>query len=226
MAAGKKKYDSYPSPRGIAKYVHLSQPQTYKGKTTYSVELILDPNAQSTKDFIAFIEAQEQAGFTEAKKMHPKAVLKSKLWKPETNKDSDGNQIPTGKVVVKFAHLASGKTKDGGVWDFTPTLVDAKRVPLPKGIVIFGGSTVIVSYIITHTVMPGGDGGEPDKYYAKLSLNGAQVLDLKDSFTRDPASLGFAVEDGYSSEDAFGEQVTDGGADAEEQATGGPVVDF
>jgi hypothetical protein len=137
--------------------------------------------------------------------MYPKAQLKSKLWKPETNKDEDDNLIPTGKIVVKFAHAAFGEKQDKTKWEFQPTLVDSKRAFLPKGTVIFGGSVIKVSYGISFTTMPGG-GEEPDKYYAKLTLQGVQVLTLKDSFTRDAASLGFGVEEGYSSEDALGEQ--------------------
>jgi hypothetical protein len=224
--AGKKKYPVYTSPKGVAKYAHLSQPQTYKGKTAYAVELILDPELQSTKDFIAFIEAQEKAGFAEAQKMYPKVQLKSKLWKAETNKDEEDNQIPTGKIAVKFAHAAFGEKQDGSKWEFKPTLMDANTAVLPKGIVIFGGSVIKVSYGVTHTTMPGG-GDEPDKYYAKLSLQGIQVLTLRDSFTRSAGDLGFQKEEGYSSEDAFGEQAEEAGdtASAEAQA-GGTVPDF
>lgn len=200
----KKKYPLYTTPKGIAKYAHLSQPQTYKGKTAFAVELLLDPNLQSTVDFLAFIDAQEEAGYHEALKMYPKAVLKSKLHKPEVNKDEDDNPIPTGMVSVKFAHAAFGERKDGTKWEFKPTLADANLAHLPKGIVIFGGSTIKVAYVITHTTMPGG-GDEPDKFYAKLSLQGIQVLVLRDAFTRDAVSLGFQKEEGYSSEDAFGE---------------------
>jgi hypothetical protein len=203
--AGKKKYPVFTSPKGVAKYAHLSQPQTYKGKTAYGVELLLDPELQSTKDFLAFVDAKEQEGFKEAQKMYPKAHLKSKLWKPETNKDEDDNLIPTGKISVKFGHAAFGEKQDGTKWEFKPTLMDANTAVLPKGIVIFGGSEIKVSYGITYTTMPGG-GEEPDKFYAKLSLQGVQVLNLRDSFTRTASDLGFQKEEGYSSEDAFGEQ--------------------
>lgn len=225
--AGKKKYPIYTSPKGVAKYANLSKPQTYKGKTAYGVELLLDPELQSTKDFIAFIEAQEQAGYAEAKKMHPKAVLKSKLWKEETNKDEDDNQIPTGKLSVKFAHVAAGVKQNGSAWEFKPTLIDATTAFLPSGVVIFGGSVIIVSFGITHTTMPGA-GDEPDKYYAKLALQGVQVLSLKDSFTRDAASLGFSKQEGYSAEDAFGEKdAPSGGGAGEDGATGSAgVPDF
>jgi hypothetical protein len=223
--AGKKKYPVFASPKGVAKYAHLSQPQTYKGKTAYSVDLILDPELQSTKDFLAFVDAQEQAGFAEAKVMYPKALLKSKLWKPETNKDEDDNEIPTGKIVVKFAHVAKGLKKDGSPWEFKPTLLDANMAVLPAGVVIFGGSVIKVSYGITHTTMPGG-GEEPDKYYAKLSLQGVQVLTLRDAMTRDGASLGFQKEEGYSSEDAFGEKSPEQSDDAAEAAQADGVPDF
>lgn len=220
----KKKYPVYTTPKGVSKYVHLSQPQTYKGKTSYSVEMLLDPQLQSTVEFLAFIDAQEQAGFTEAKKMYPKAVLKSKLWKPETNKDEDGNLIPTGMIAVKFGHNACGVKQDKTTWEFKPILVDANMAYLPKGITIFGGSVIRVSYGIMFTTMPGGD-GEPDKFYAKLALQGVQVTTLKDSYTRDASSLGFSKEDGYSSEDAFGEQ-SPKPEDGEDEAAPGAVPDF
>jgi hypothetical protein len=224
--AGKKKYPVFTSPKGVAKYAHLSQPQTYKAKTSYGVELILDPELQSTKDFIAFLEVKEREGYEEALKMYPKAVLKSKMWKQDTTKDDEGNYIPTGKIAVKFGHAAFGEKQDKTKWEFKPTLIDANLAHLPKGIVIFSGSEIKVSYGITYTTMPGG-GDEPDKFYAKASLQGVQVLNLKDAFTKSGAELGFTKEEGYSSEDAFGERAPDhSDNDAEAGQSGGRPPDF
>ena len=158
--------------------------------------------------------------------MYPKAVLKSKLYKDDTYKDDEDNLLPTGKISVKFAHTAGGTKKDGSIWTFTPTLIDANMEPIPKGVVIFGGSQIKVSFGITYTTMPGGGKGEekePDKFYAKASLQGVQVIQLGSS-VRDGASLGFTKVEGYSATDAFGEP--DKAEEGAEASTDAATPDF
>jgi hypothetical protein len=190
------------------------------------VELVLDPEEASTREFCNALQQRELKGYDAALKMYPKAVCKSKLFRPETNKDEEGNQIPTGKVVVKFARTAAGVRKDGTAWTSRPPeLVDAKGKPLSSGTVIFGGSKIKVSFTVSDTTMPGG-AGEPDKYYAKLVLEGVQVLNLVASYQRDAAALGFTEEEGYSSTDAFGEQTPAATDEEAEGAAAGAVPDF
>lgn len=204
------------TPEGIAKYAHLNEPQTkFKAAGTYSVHLVLDPEKDGI--FLAELEGLAQAAFAKAKAENPKAVNKTVLTKPDTAKDSDGNEIPNGKVVVKFAKDAGGTTKAGKVWEFKPTLYDSQGNSLPKGTVIYGGSRIHVAFRPQPTLMPTGD------FYYSLKLEAVQVVHLVSSFTRDMASVGFAKREGYIAEtqNAFGEEVP---AEAEVEGTG--VADF
>lgn len=219
MAEKRPKAKNYVTPDGVAKYAHLNQPQTnFKAQGVYGVHLILDPNDATVAAWIDGLRAAETKGFAEAQKENPKAVNKTVLVKPDTSKDSDGNDIPTGKVVVKFSHDASGTRKDKTEWTWKPDLFDSTGVPLPKGIVVYGGSKIAVSYQMKTVLMPTGD------FYLSLKLQGVQVLSLVDSFTREASSFGFAKRDGYvaESQDAFGEEVPVDEAGAEEPG----VADF
>lgn len=219
MAEKRPKAKNYVTPDGVAKYAHLNQPQTnFKAQGVYGVHLILDPNEPTVAAWIEGLKAEEAKGFAAAQQENPKAVNKTVLIKPDTSKDSDNNDIPTGKVVVKFSHDASGTRKDKAEWTWKPDLFDANGTPLPKGVVVYGGSRIAVAYQMKNVLMPTGD------YYLSLKLQGVQILSLVDSFTREASSLGFAKRDGYiaDSQNAFGEE-----APAEDGAAEEPgVADF
>lgn len=203
MAEKQPKAKNYVTPDGVAKYAHLNQPQTnFKAQGVYGVHLIIDPNDPTVAAWINGLKDEETKGFAAAQKENPKAVNKTVLMKPDTSKDSDGNDIPTGKIVVKFSHDAAGVRKDKTEWTWKPDLFDANGTPLPKGIVVYGGSKIAVSYQMKPVLMPTGD------FYLSLKLQGVQILSLVDSFTREASSLGFAKRDGYiaESQDAFGEE--------------------
>lgn len=218
MAEKKPKAKNYVTPDGVAKYAHLNQPQTnFKAQGVYGVHLILDPNDTTVAAWLEGLEAAETKAFADAQKENPKAVNKTVLVKADTSEDSDGNHIPTGKVVVKFSHDASGTRKDKTEWTWKPDLFDALGTPLPKGIVVYGGSKIAVSYQMKNVLMPTGD------FYLSLKLQGVQVLSLVDSYTREAGSLGFTKREGYiaESQDAFGEEVS-----AEAGAEEPGVADF
>jgi hypothetical protein len=217
MATKKKEYVNWTTPKGVAKYVHLNIPQTnFKAAGEYGVHMIYNPEDAAFQTFKAFIDVEMAKGFAEAKSNNPDAVNKTKLFVADTSKDSDGNKIPTGNVAVKFKMTASGKYKDGTVWTRKPSIVDSNGTHVPKGLVIFGGSVIKISYNIKHTLMPTGD------FYTSLPLQGAQILTLVDSSVRSAKELGFGKEEGYAvDEDAFGEQTTGPGASASEEV---PVV--
>jgi hypothetical protein len=217
MATKKKEYINYTAPKGVAKYAHLTTPQTkYRAEGDYSVQVVYDPDDAAFQTFQSFVTAENQKAFAAAKAENRDAVDKTKLFTMDTNKDSDGNKIPTGKTVVKFAHRASGIKKDKSTWTFKPSLFDAAGNPAPKGIVIFGGSVVKVSYGLKHTLMPTGD------FYTSLQLQAVQILTLVDAMVRSAGQFGFGKEEGYvADEDAFGEQTTGPGASASEEV---PVV--
>lgn len=198
----------FTSPKGAAKWAKLNIPDTkFKPEGAYSVELVLDPEDAATIEFVAKIEAAHEAGYIAAKKADPKKKYTKQdiKIKPETTKDGE----PTGKTIVSFTAKASGtRKKDNSKWTFRPALFDAKRVPLPNDIVVFGGSLIKVSYSIRHTPMPTG------LFYTTLSLKAVQVLDLKAMGSRDASEYGFEDEDGFTSDPASETPTSTGEAQA------------
>lgn len=212
MAEQKKKEEVYTTPKGVAKYPHLTVPQTLIGdktvEPTFNVSLLLDPNDAATIALIEKIETAHKKGLAEAKAKNPKKKYidqgTDNMFKDETTKDGE----PTGKVVFKFKAKAQGKRKDGSEWSFRPALFDAKGAALPKDAAIFGGSVIKVGYSIRHAAM------ETGSFYTSLSLKAVQGIVIKSEYVKDASEFGFVSEDG---EDAFGEQTASAGDSGAEQ---------
>lgn len=214
--AEKKKYPIYTSPKGVAKWAHLNVPQTMVGDKpvdpNYNVTLLVDPNDATTIEFVATISKMHAAALEAERKANPKKKYKdagiSNMIADDTNKDGE----PTGKTALKFKHKANGERKDKTTWTYKPDMYDAAGKPLPKGVVIFGGSVIKVAYGVKHTPMPTGS------FYTSLQLQAVQVIDLKSEYTKEASAYGFSSEEGYTGEgeeNAFGEQnTTDEAADA------------
>lgn len=203
MAAKKPEYKNWTSPKGVAKYCHLAIPQTkYKPEGVFSVQMVYHPDDVAYQTFHAHVMTEMNKAFAVAKAENPDAINKSNLFTRDTNKDAEGNKIPTGNILVKFAHAAKGTRKDKSVWEFKPFVYDSAGNHAPKGIVVFGGSVLKVSYSIKHTLMPTGD------FYTSLQLQAAQIITLVDAMVRSASEFGFGKEEGYvADEDSFGEPV-------------------
>lgn len=216
MAEQKKKKVYFTTPKGVAKFPHLTVPQFKVGNNTvdpnYNVTLLLDPNDAATIELQEKIVAAHAAGLAAAKKADPKKrytdMGTDNMFKEDTTKDDEGNQIPNGKMAFKFKVKASGQRKDGTAWTFKPALLDGRGAGLPKDAAIFGGSVIQVSYTFKHTPMPTGS------FYTSLTLEAVMAHVIKSEWTRSASEYGFSVE---SDQDALGEQVPaagDSGAEA------------
>lgn len=218
MAEKKKKYPVYAVGPAAAKYVHLTVPQTkYKKDGEFSLNLLFRPDDPQLAQLRAQVEAGHEAALIEARKENPELEDKTNIFKADTEKDDEGNKIPTGLISVKFAHLAQGKKKDGTIWKFRPAVFDSAGVPVPASTEIYDGSQLFVSFGMKHTLMPTG------AFYTSLPLQGVQIHTLRDSFQKAASSYGFGtVQGGYvqDGEDAFGEKDEESGP--EEQH--GPIV--
>lgn len=203
MAEKKEKYPIYISPKGVAKWAHLSVAQTMVGEKpvdpNFNVTVLLDPNDATTIEFVEKITKAHSEGLAAAKKAEPKKKLKDEgignMIQDDTNKDGE----PTGKTAIKFKHKASGVRRDKTEWSFRPALFDGAGVPLAPGTVVYGGSVLQVAYGIKHTVMPTGS------FYTSLQLQAVMVSVLKSGFDRDASSYGFQVETAEA-QTAFGEE--------------------
>lgn len=201
MAEEKKKKEFIASPKGVAKFPHLTTPQTkFNPEGEYNVTLLFDPNDAAIIAYQQRIQGEHDAAFAAAKKADPKRKLTAMPIPigDETTKDG----APTGKLAVKFKAKASGVyKKDGKPWTFKPVLKDRYGKPLSSDVVIYGGSIMQVSATVRHTAMPTG------LFYTSLHLEAVLVHELKSGYERSAAEFGFDVED---ETDAFGEQVPAG----------------
>jgi hypothetical protein len=213
----KKKVERFASPKGIAKFPHLTKPQTRIGDKvvdpTYNITLLLDPEDAATVSFVEKITAAHAKGFAEAKAKNPKKRYTDMGVVNMIKDDTDKEGQPTGKLAVKFKAKAEGKRKDNSVWTFKPALLDSRGQGLPSDAAIFGGSIVQVSYSIRHAAM------ETGSFYTSLQLEAVLGHVIKSEYTRSASEYGFVI-DAEESQDAFGEQVpTDADAEAAQSAS-------
>jgi hypothetical protein len=224
--AEKKKYPIYTSPKGVAKYVNLNNPQTsinINGEAkpvdpNYSVTLLVDPSDATTIEFVETIMKMHTDALAAERKANPKKKYKDEGIVNMISDETDKDGSPTGKTALKFKHKASGERRDKSVWTYKPALFDAAGKPLPSGVVIFGGSVLKVAYGVKHTPMPTGS------FYTSLQLQAVQVLDLKSEYVKEASAYGFSSEEGYmgeGQENAFGEQAT-----TDEAASAAASTDF
>jgi hypothetical protein len=201
MSEQKKKEEVFTSPKGIAKYPHLTKPQTQiQGKAvkpTYAVTLLLDPNDEASVALVDKIKAAHAAGYAAAKKANPKKKYNDMGVVNMLSDDTDKDGEPTGKLAVKFKTAAGGTRKDGSTWTFKPALFDSKGQGLPADAPVYGGSVIKVAYSIRHTAM------ETGAFYTTLNLKAVQGITIVSSYQRDAGAYGFGNEDNT---DAFGEE--------------------
>jgi hypothetical protein len=172
MAEQKKKRIQMTSPKGVAKYPHLTKPQTeINGKPvepTYGLGILVDPNDPTIIAFREKIEAAHSAAFLAAKKEAGTKKTKDEgvdnIFRDDVKKDEEGNLIPTGKLEIRFKCRAGGKRKDGSTWSFRPFVYDSKGVALPADTLVYGGSVVQVSFNLQHNRM------ETGSFYTKVSV--------------------------------------------------------
>ncbi len=126
------------------------------------------------------------------------------MWYLET--DSEGEE--TGNVVFKI-RVKNRMTKKGELWDRRPKQFDAALKPIDVN--PWGGSTMVVSA----EIYPWDTGS---KKGVSLQPVGVQILDLVTGDGASGESMGFGVQDGYTSPD-------DGSGDFSDKSEGADDVD-
>lgn len=230
--ADKKTNPSFISPRGVAVYPSLNEPdfgtKDYpKPDGEYKVGLRV-PEAVAEawrngplKAIIA--QAREEADAAWAKlPVATRKKLKEMTWNEVGTDEYDKDtEEATGFVLFKFAMKASGtRQKDGSQWSQKPVIFDSKGVTLAKPPIIWGGSEVKVSVEASPYFIPGtGAAG------VSLRLKAVQLIVLKSGQQKDAAGYGFAPEeDGFDSSEysAPDESSESDDAAAEARAASGP----
>ena len=225
MADTKKKFVTHRSPKGVAVFPRINQPdfKFKKEQGEYSVKLRLTP--EEAAGLIEFADAENKKAFATVKEQlatsddgKKKAKAKSLvLGKPPYEKEVDKEGNETGNFVFKFARTASGVSRQTNKpWKAIIGIFDAKGQPIPRTIEVWGGTEMKVAFY-TNDYYVAAD----NKAGVSFKLEAVQVIKLVTKGERDAAHYGFGEEDGYTapSADAFG-------GEADELAGGGFLALF
>lgn len=193
----KPKRERYLSPKGIAVWPRLNEPDTkFKPEGEYSVTLAYDGDDRAVRDLIAKLEKRRDELFEQWLSENPKKK-KVATVAPVFTEELDDNGDETGRVLLKFKMRASGTSKKTGKkWTMRPDIFDARGRKLTNPPKIGGGSTLKVSFEV------GGAFVESAKqFYLSLRLVAVQVIDLVEFGSRSAADYGFGEEDGFEADD-------------------------
>ena len=201
--AEKKKAERFVSPKGIASYPYLTNPDTkFNPDGEYKVSLIVAGDDASKA--IAFLTEQHKEAVSKAKKENAgKRVKEGEL--PFIENDD-------GTVTFKFKLKAKVTPKKGDPFEQKPALFDAKGKPLTGEPKIGGGSVIKVSYeVVPYYTAIAGAG-------VSLRLKAVQIIELKAySGGGNAESYGFGEEEGFEAS----EEDNDPPFDADEPPAGG-----
>lgn len=208
------------TPAGTAQWPKLNTPDTFKGKTTFNVKLIFDPNedsvvnkkaanmvAEATAMRDEFFDAlvadlREQAEELRAAKKGAKAkeleakieaLEKAPVGKPEADEET-GEE--TGNVVILAKTNATYKTKKGETKERRIDFFDARGKKMKAAPQIGGGSTLKLGVTMRPYVVD-----SSNQVGVTFYLNAVQVIDLVTYGGRDASAYGFGEEDGYEYEE-------------------------
>lgn len=167
------------TPAGKAGFCHVIKPDTkYKEEGEYKVELLLDPTAESTQEFLGFLDGLMEQAEADAKawaeeQKERKGLKRAKAVTRGMEPYEEVEHKYHGDVVrVRLNSKASG-IKDGERWHREPPpQFDAAGTKLKKPIAFYGGSTIAVSGEFATYVNPKGE------YGITRRIRAIQILEL------------------------------------------------
>jgi hypothetical protein len=191
MAEKRKQLPRITTPKGVAKYPWLSNPDTqFDADGVYKIDLII-PAGECT-ELCAALDAAADEAFELAKSKAKSPVIAKQIKRadPYTAALDDAGE-DTGKILFRFKMKAKVTMKDGTVKTMKPFIFDAKGVQLAVCPAVYGGSVCKVNF-------------SPSPYYAannkqagvSLRINAVQIIELVTGGARDAAGYGFGQEEG------------------------------
>ena len=213
----------YVTPRGIARYAYLTQPDEYKGAKAYKTDLIIDP--EEFTGLLGDLQSDLDAFVAECKKENPKKYnSKTKAW---TVKDllhavEDDQGEPTGEKFLRFKMNTEILTKKGTIWNPKPALYDAKKAPATVKYV-GGGSIIRIKFEAKPYAMD-----SSKEFGLSLRPLSVQIIELQGGDGGADANGFDEEEGGFEASENFSDT---GGFDNEEEETtsedqGGSATDF
>ena len=178
-----EKPKTYTSPFGKAIYPHLSKADVrFKPEGEYHVDL--EVNAEKALELVTLIDKCVEKAFEDEKKKGKRKNLK-KAMLPYKKEDD--------KYIFKFKMKAKGtNSKTGEAFTQRPAIFDNELKPLSKDIIVWGGSTLRVSFFPREWYTPLLGAG------VSLRLKSVQVKDLVEGSSMN-GSQGFEKVTGDSS---------------------------
>jgi len=194
------------SPKGVARYPHLIDPDTKFDPPTYKVKLV--PSVEDSEAFLARLVEFYDAAYDAECKQSGQPINKSPHLPWSVDIDQDTNE-PTGKSVFFFKLKASGQSrKTGKSWDNHIAWLNAARQPISVPENGIGGGSILRIAFEPYTWTHNGFG-------MTLRIKLVQVLEQK-TYTADNAALAdklFEVEEGFAGQEETSEAPTVSGAD-------------
>lgn len=199
--ADKKKADRYTSPKGIAKFPRLSEPDTkFKKDGEYSVKLLLSADDATCKDFCKLLDTITAEAFEEQKaNLKPAKAKTLQLYVPYKEEEHHETGEPTGNIEFNFKTGAKYKDKKSGeMKDKKLNLFDSKGKLIETQVNVGGGSVVKVNFTPFSFYAANGNSAG-----ASLRMNAVQILQLKTWGGASAEEYGFGKEeDGFEAETA------------------------
>ena len=191
------------SPKGVAKYPKLSEPDTrFKEDGEFNTKLLLDADAATTKEFIAVLKAAAEAAAEDAKAdLKPAKKTTLEVHYPFKAEIDPNSGEETGNIELSFKTAATYKTKDGEVINRKIPLFDTKGKRIERKINVGSGSIIKVNFTPGPFYMANGN-----KAGITLYLEAVQIIQLKEWKGATAESYGFGQEEGFEDE---GEQFED-----------------
>ena len=174
---------------GTALWAKVFEPDTkFNPLGDYSINLQMPVAKAATMS--EQLDQIVQAKFKEAIKEDPR--LKNTLTTQEVNQPVYDRETgdDTGNVEFKFKLKAKVQKRDGTYYEQQPAVLDSKKIPMSKDILIGNGSRVKVAFEPIPYVM-----GSTKKVGVSLRLKAVQVIDLVE-YGNSTTSV-FDEEDGF-----------------------------
>lgn len=186
---------------GTAMWAKVFEPDTKfnpDGDYSINIQMPLADSANMSEQ----LEEIVQAKFNEAIKDDPRlknTLTTQSVCQPVYDRETGDD---TGNVEFKFKLKAKVRKRDGTYYEQSPAVLDSKKVPMSKDLLIGNGSRVKVAFEPIPYVMP-----STKKAGVSLRLKAVQVLDLVEY--GNSATSVFDEEDGYVAPTATPEAVSE-----------------
>ena len=179
-----EKPKTYTSPFGKAIYPHISKADVrFKPEGEFHVDLEVD--ADKALELVTLVDKCVEKAFEDEKKKGKRKNLK-KATLPYKKEDD--------KYIFKFKMKAKGtNSRTGEAFTQRPAIFDNELKPLNKDIIVWGGSTLRVSFFPREWYTPLLGAG------VSLRLKSVQVKNLVEGSSMNGSSQGFEKVDGDSS---------------------------